>query len=91
MKNTTDRFLSAIGREPQVVIDDVFRRDVQRDHSGDSSQSMKRDGESALNKSLGDVCESLNNSFVSRKARSQNKKKRDQVQEEVRMKQKRDE
>jgi hypothetical protein len=44
-----------------------------------------------LNKSLGDVCESLNNSFVSRKARSQNKKKRDQIQEEVRMKQKRDE
>lgn len=91
MNVTTDRFMAAIGKESSRIIDEVpNQKELFKDMS-DSSQSIKKDRSVELNQSLGNICQSLNNSFVAKKARHHNRKKRDQIQEEIIQKQKRDE
>lgn len=75
MRTTTDRFLSAIGKDQKEADEAFALKELHRDQS-DSSNSFGKRSETSLNKSLGNICESLDTSFHSKKARSQNKKKR---------------
>lgn len=62
----------------------------QRDHS-DSSLSLKKNENSVMNASLGNICNSLDNSFVAKRARSNRSKKSSQIEEEIKRKQKQEE
>lgn len=89
MKETTDRFMSAIGRGTANSKENADNESQNNDKSDSSISAKKND--SSLNKSLGNICESLDTSFHSKKARSKNAKKREQIQEEIKRKQKHDE
>ena len=55
-----------------------------------SDSSINNNNHDSLNKSLGSICESMDKSFVARQAKSQNRKKRQQMKDEVELKKKRD-
>lgn len=75
---TTRKFLDCIGRKNEEKEDDKEGQyELARDNS-DSSLSLKK-SESGLNKSLGDICNSLDNSFVSKRARNNKRKKSCQI------------
>lgn len=78
MNYTTKRFLDSIGRnETRHHNDQADAGNDNRDHS-DSSHSTKKN-DSMLNQSLGNICNSLDNSFISKRARSSRKKRSNEI------------
>lgn len=78
MNFTTKRFLESIGRsDTHQRNDHADAGNDNRDHS-DSSHSTKKN-DSMLNQSLGNICNSLDNSFISKRARSGRKKKSSEI------------
>ena len=72
MNVTTDQFLDAIGRSQKKAVENVEEFIEERSHE-------KK--EESLNKSLGQICEALDTSFVSKRARSEKKKKESKAEE----------
>jgi hypothetical protein len=70
MNVTTDQFLEVIGRTPQPASKE--KEEEQKEEEGSKNYTRR---EESLNKSLEQICESLETSFVSRRARSEKKKK----------------
>jgi hypothetical protein len=78
MNYTTKRFLESIGRsEYHHQNGHADAGNDNRDHS-DSSHSTKKN-DSMLNQSLGNICNSLDNSYISKRARSSRKKKSSEI------------
>lgn len=79
MNHTTKRFLESIGRSEnrQQQNEPTDAGNDNRDHS-DSSHSTKKN-DSMLNQSLGNICNSLDNSFIAKRSRSGKKKKSSEI------------
>ena len=78
--------MDAIGRSKQLDPEvDVYEEEQNNDSSGNGGE------ETMLNQSLGNICSALDTSYVSRKARSLNKKKLQKKVDEEKKKKEREE
>lgn len=84
MHHTTQRFFDSIGKNTSSNKKQEEAVELNKDTS-ESSINLRRN-DSGLNKSLGNICESLETSFISKRARSDRKKRMGQMEEEKRKK-----